>query len=117
MKAQVKTVVRSSVALTITGLCITGCSNGRNIGVTNMEQPGPVIGRAVGGGVGAVAGNVAGAGVGAGEGFGAAVHSTFDNTQRVVRYWKEEKTPDGRLILVPENFLVDQDGRVIRRVP
>ena len=98
------------------GLFLAGCSNGRNVGVTNMEQPGPVIGRAVGGGVGAVTGNVAGAVVGAGEGFGSATKSTFDNTQRVVRYWKEEKTADGRVIMVQENYLVDANGRVIRRV-
>jgi hypothetical protein len=86
------------------------------MGVTNQQQPGPAIGRAVGTGVGAVAGNVAGAGVAAGEGFGGAVKSTFDNTQRVVRYWREERTADGRIILVPENFLVDENGRVIRKV-
>ena len=117
MNDQVKTAVRSILTLAITGLCITGCSNGQNIGVTNKEQPGPAVGLVVGGGVGAVAGNVAGAGVAAGEGFGSAVRSTFDNTQRVVRYWKEEKTADGRIILVPENYLVDEKGRVIRRVP
>ena len=86
------------------------------MGVTNQEQPGPVVGRAVGAGVGAVAGNVAGAGVGVVEGTAGGIYSAFDNTQRVVRYWKEEKTPDGRVILVPENFLVDENGRVIRKI-
>ena len=95
---------------------LAGCSTGRNVGSTNMEQPGPVVGRAVGGGVGAVVGNAAGAGVGAAEGFGGAVKSTFNNTQRIVRYWREEKTVDGRIILVPEDFLVDEQGRVIRKV-
>lgn len=104
------------IGLATATLVFAGCSTGRNVGVTNMEQPGPVVGRAVGAGVGAVAGNVAGAAVGLGEGFGAASKSAFDNTQRVVRYWKEEKTPDGRIILVPENFLVDENGRVIRQV-
>ena len=78
-------------------------------------QPGPAIGRALGSGVGAVAGNVAGAGVGFTEGASGAVKSTFDNTQRVVRYWREEKTADGRMILIPEEYLVDADGRIIRR--
>lgn len=105
-----------SIGLATATLLLAGCSTGRNVGVTNMEQPGPAIGRAVGGGVGAVAGNVAGGVVGAGEGFGGAAKSAFDNTQRVVRYWKEEKTADGRMILVPENFLVDANGRVIRKV-
>ena len=116
MKTLMNIAAHGTLGAAIATLLLTGCSNGRNVGVTNMEQPGPVVGRAVGGGVGAVAGNVAGAGVGVGEGFGAAVYSTFDNTQRVVRYWREEKTADGRMILVPESFLVDENGRVIRRV-
>ena len=97
-------------------LVLAGCSTGRNVGLTNLEQPGPAVGRAVGAGAGAVAGNVAGAGVGLGEGFGAAAKSAFDNTQRIVRYWREEKTADGRVILVPEDWLVDADGRVIRKI-
>lgn len=105
-----------AISLAAATLVLAGCSNGRNVGVTNMEQPGPVIGRAVGGGVGAVAGNVAGGVVGTGEGFGSATKSAFDNTQRVVRYWKEQKTADGRTIMVQENFLVDENGQVIRRV-
>jgi outer membrane lipoprotein SlyB len=100
----------------IATLFLSGCSNGRNVGVTNMEQPGPVIGRAVGGGVGAVAGNVAGAGVGVVEGASSGIHSAFDNTQRVARYWKEEKTADGRTIMVQENYLVDANGQIIRKV-
>ena len=99
------------------GLLIAGCATGPNqVGVTNQRQPGPAVGRAVGAGAGAVVGNVAGGVVGAGEGFGGATKSAFDNTQRVVRYWKEEQTADGRTIMVPVNFLVDQDGRVIRQV-
>jgi hypothetical protein len=94
-----------------------GCASSQDqVGVTNQNQPGPVIGRAVGSGIGAVSGNVAGAGVGVVEGTTAGIHSAFDNTQRVVRYWREEKTPDGRIILVPEDFLVDANGQVIRRM-
>ncbi len=105
------------LASTVLAAMITGCGSSRNsMGVTNQEQPGPVVGRAVGAGVGAVAGNVAGAGVGVVEGTAGGIYSAFDNTQRVVRYWKEEKTPDGRVILVPENFLVDENGRVIRKI-
>jgi hypothetical protein len=95
----------------------TGCASGPNsVGVTNQQQPGPAIGRAVGSGVGAVVGNVAGAGVGVVEGTAGGIHSSFDNTQRVVRYWREEKTDDGRMILIPENFLVDANGQIIRKV-
>ena len=95
----------------------TGCASGPDsIGVTNQQQPGPAIGRALGSGVGAVVGNVAGAGVGVVEGTAGGIHSTFDNTQRVVRYWREEKTADGRIIAIPENYLVDANGQIIRRV-
>ncbi|MGH7975229.1 MAG: flagellar motor protein MotB [Limisphaerales bacterium] len=95
----------------------TGCASGSNsVGVTNQQQPGPAIGRAVGSGVGAVVGNVAGAGAGVVEGTAGGIHSTFNNTQRVVRYWREEKTTDGRIIFVPVDFLVDANGEVIRQV-
>lgn len=106
-----------SIGITTTTLLLAGCATGPNsVGVTNQQQPGPVIGRAVGAGVGAVAGNVAGAGVGVVEGTSGGIHSAFDNTQRVVRYWREEKTADGRMILIPENFLVDKNGQVIRKI-
>jgi hypothetical protein len=94
-----------------------GCASDSNsVGVTNQQQPGPVIGRAVGSGVGAIVGNVAGAGVGVVEGTSGGIHSAFDNTQRVVRYWHEEKTADGRTIMIPENYLVDANGQIIRQV-
>ena len=101
--------------ITIT-LLLAGCASPKEVGVTNQRQPGPVIGRAVGTGVGAVGGNVIGAGVGVVEGAGGAVKSTFDNTQRTVRYWREEKTADGRTIMVSEEYLVDDNGRIIRKV-
>ena len=104
-------------ASALTAILAAGCASNRNeLGITNQEQPGPVVGRAVGSGVGAVAGNVAGAGVGVVEGTAAGVHSAFDNTQRIVRYWREEKTPDGRTIQVAEDYLVDENGRVIRKI-
>jgi hypothetical protein len=93
----------------------TGCSSGR---VTNPKSPGPAAGNAVGTGIGAVGGNVAGAVVGVGEGAAAAAAKPFtvDNTQRVVRYWKVETTSDGRTIRVPEYYLVDENGQVIRKL-
>jgi hypothetical protein len=96
------------------GVVASGCSN--RVGVTNPEQPGPAVGRAIGTGVGAVVGNVAGAGVGVVEGTTAGVKTSFDNTQRIVRSWREEKTQDGRTIMVPVEYLVDKDGRVIRQI-
>jgi hypothetical protein len=54
--------------------------------------------------------------VSVGEGATGAVNSAFDNTQRVVRYWHEEKTPDGRTIMVAEDYLIDKDGRIIRKI-
>ena len=96
---------------------ISGCASSRDtVGVTNQEQPGPAIGRAVGSGVGAVGGNVVGAGVGVVEGASGSVKSVFDNTQRTVRYWHEEKTADGRTNMVSELYLVDTNGRIIRKL-
>ena len=108
--------ITAQVTVCSLGLFTTGCTSPSRVGVTNQEQPGPVIGRAVGTGVGAVGGNVVGAGVGFVEGASGSVKSTFDNTQRVVRYWREEKTADGRMILTPEEYLVDADGRIVRKV-
>lgn len=107
----------SILAGTVLVAIMPGCASSPNsVGITNQQQAGPAIGRAVGSGVGAVAGNVAGAGLGVVEGTSGGIHSAFDNTQRVVRYWREEKTADGRMILAQENFLVDANGRVIRKV-
>lgn len=86
--------------------------------VTNQNSPGPKVGNAVGAGVGGVAGNVAGAGVGVVEGSAAAVGNVFDpQPTRVVRHWKTETTADGRTIQVPVDYLVDEQGRVIKEIP
>lgn len=117
MKNKIFIMQSKNFAVIATTLVFAGCATGPNsVGVTNQQQPGPAIGRAVGAGVGAVAGNVAGAGVGVVEGTSGGIHSAFDNTQREVHYWREEKTADGRMILIPEIFLVDKNGRVIRRI-
>ena len=85
--------------------------------VTNQNAPGPVVGSAVGAGVGTVAGNVAGAGVGVVEGTAATVGNVFDpKPTRIVRHWKTETTADGRTIQVPVDYLVDEQGRVIKEV-
>jgi hypothetical protein len=104
------------VLIPLAALLAAGCSSeGR---VTNPKAPGPAVGNTVGAGVGAVAGNVAGAVVGVGEGATAAASQPFkhDPTQRVICHWHEEKTPDGRTIRVPEYYLVDAHGRIIRRL-
>jgi hypothetical protein len=97
------------------GLVLAGCARDPNrIGVTNQRQPGPAAGRAVGTGVGAVGGNVAGAVVGFGEGVGQGAAQSFDNTTRVVRRWRTETTADGRTIQVPEDIVVDEQGRPVK---
>jgi hypothetical protein len=99
-------------------LGLTGCARDPNrIGVTNQRQPGPAAGRAVGTGVGAVGGNVAGAVVGFGEGVGQGAAQSFDNTTRVVRRWRTETTADGRTIQVPEDIVVDEQGRPVKAPP
>jgi hypothetical protein len=67
----------------------------------------------VGTGVGVVGGNVAGAVVGAAEGVVTGAKAPFDNTTRVVRRWRTETTSDGRTIQVPEEIIVDKDGRPV----
>lgn len=42
--------------------------------------------------------------------------STQDPAQRVLCQWHNELTPDGRNIQVPTYYLVDEHGRVIRRL-
>ncbi len=86
--------------------------------VTNPKAPGPAVGNVIGSGVGAVAGNVAGAIVGVGEGAAATASQPFqyNPTQRVICHWREEKTPDGRTLQVPEYYLVDAHGRILRRL-
>lgn len=103
------------VLTAILALASAGCSTRSpdNMGVTNPRQPGPAIGQAVGTGVGAVAGNVAGAVVGVGEGAVSAASKPFDNTTRVVRRWRTETTADGRTIQVPEEIIVDAQGRPV----
>jgi hypothetical protein len=109
--------------LLIPGLALTlgvaGCkTRDTGVRVTNQNSPGPKAGTAVGTGVGAVAGNVAGAGVGVVEGTVDAASYVFEpQPTRVVRHWKTETTADGRTIQVPVDYLVDEQGRVIKEVP
>lgn len=101
----------------VAALC--GCKTSDTaVRVTNQESPGPQVGNVVGAGVGAVAGNVAGAGVGVVEGTAATTRNVFDpQPTRVVRHWKTETTVDGRTIQVPVDYLVDEQGRVIKEIP
>ena len=92
-----------------------GCSSPSY--TTSPYQPGPQIGRAVGAGAGGVAGNAAGAVVGAGEGVVGGIVAPFDTTAHIVRRWHTEITPDGRTIQVPEDILVDADGRPVNPQP
>ncbi|MCU0770657.1 MAG: flagellar motor protein MotB [Verrucomicrobia bacterium] len=100
-------------------LALCGCqSRDTAVRVTNQNSPGPVAGNVVGAGVGTVAGNVAGAGVGVVEGTVATTRNVFDpQPTRVVRHWKMETTADGRTIQVPVDYLVDEEGRVIKEIP
>lgn len=108
------------ILFSLLGLCcMSGCkTKDTAVRVTNQNSPGPKVGYAVGTGVGGVAGNVAGAGVGVVEGSSAAIGNVFDpQPTRVVRHWKTETTADGRTIQVPVDYLVDEQGRVIKEIP
>ena len=95
-------------------LCV-GCASPSY--TTSPYQPGPVAGRAIGTGAGAVVGNAAGAVVGAGEGVVSGVMAPFDTTTHIVRRWHTEFTSDGRTIQVPEDILVDANGRPVNPQP
>ena len=95
---------------------LSGCTTaGKDARVTNPNQPGPAIGNAVGTAVGAVGSNVVGAVVGGVEGAAAATKKTFTNERRVVRTWRTETTSDGRIIRIPVEIEVDENGRPIER--
>ena len=99
---------------------LCGCSLPHSEGrITNPNRPANNVGVVVGAGVGHVVGSTAGGVVGFGEGMTAATGSYFSTrgaATRVVRHWRTETTPDGRTINVPDDYLVDKDGRVIRKV-
>lgn len=105
------------VLITIALLAIfslsTGCNHRKEDRVTNPSAPGPAVGVAVGSAVGAVGSNVVGLGVGMVEGASHATRRTFDSERRIVRQWRTETTPDGRVIRVPVEVAVDEYGRVI----
>ena len=99
-------------------LLLGGCATDPNrVGITNQNHPGPALGQAVGTGVGAVGGNVVGGVVGFGEGIAVGSKAPFNNTTRIVRRWRTEVTADGRTIQVPEDIVVDAQGRQIGARP
>ena len=100
------------------GLILAGCATDPNrVGITNQRQPGPSIGQAIGTGVGSVGGNVVGGVVAIGEGVTVGAKKPFDNSTRIVRRWRTEVTADGRTIQVPEDIVVDAQGRPVGARP
>lgn len=94
----------------------TGCRT-EGSQLTSPYHPGPALGNAVGTGVGVVGGNVVGAVVGTTEGLVKGAAAPFNTTTRVVRRWRTEVTADGRTIQVPEDILVDAQGRPVGSQP
>lgn len=109
------------ILASLAGVCaLCGCKSTSSASgrVTNQDSPGPKVGRAVGAGVGTVVGNVAGAGVGVVEGTAVTAGNVFDpQPTRVVRHWETQTTEDGRTIQVPVDYLVDEQGQVIKEIP
>lgn len=103
-------LVRIASVPLLFGLTLVGCSTDGHM-LTSPYHPGPAAGRAIGAGVGVVGGNVVGAVVGVGEGLVGGAAAPFNSTTRVVRIWRTETTADGRTIQVPEDILVDAQGR------
>jgi hypothetical protein len=100
---------------TIAALLAASCATPNY--TTSPYHPGPAIGNAVGTAVGVTTGNVGGAVVGFGEGVVRGAAAPFDTTTRVIRVWHEEVTPDGRRIQVPQDILVDAQGRPVGLQP
>ena len=103
----------SGLVLLSCGLLLAGCTRS-DYGGTSPYHPGPVAGKAVGGAVGVAAGNVVGFGVGTVEGVAHGMAAPFNSSYHMVRYWRTEKTADGRTIQVPYDVLVDQYGRPVK---
>ncbi|MBQ7590683.1 MAG: flagellar motor protein MotB [Verrucomicrobia bacterium] len=94
-----------------------GCASDPNkMGITNPQQPGPAAGRTVGGAVGGVVGNTAGFVAGVGEGAAAATGQVFNNRTYVVRQWQTVTTADGRVVQVPVDVVVDENGIPLQSV-
>ena len=92
-------------------LVTTGCASNHT---GSPYQPGPVAGTAVGTGVGVAAGNVVGFGAGVVGGTVSGTKKVLNPSYHMVRYWKTEKTSDGRTIQVPYDILVDEYGRPVK---
>lgn len=96
-------------------LAVACVSDPNRVTITNPHQPGPALGQALGATVGVVGGNAAGAVVGFTEGAVGGAAVSFDNTKRVIRRWRSESTPDGRIVQIPEDIEVDAYGRPLRK--
>jgi hypothetical protein len=105
-------LILAGVASLSSAFLFTGCAN-TEYGHTSPYHPGPVVGQGIGNAAGLVAGNAAGIGVGAVEGAAAGLVAPFDPSYHMVRHWATETTPDGRVIQVPVDILVDKYGRVV----
>jgi hypothetical protein len=95
------------------GLLLGGCTR-TDYGGTSPYHPGPVAGKTVGSAIGVTAGNVAGFGVGTVQGVAHGMAAPFNPNYRMVRYWRTERTADGRTVQVPYDVLVDQYGRPVK---
>lgn len=89
-------------------LAVAGCNSTQS---GSPYHPGPVAGNVIGEGAGVVAGNAIGLAGGAVVGTWDGTKRVLDPSYRMVRYWKTETTPDGRVIQVPYDILVDEYGR------
>jgi hypothetical protein len=111
MKSQ-RLIIAGLVSLSAS-FVLVGCAD-TEYGHTSPYHPGPVVGQTVGVAAGTVAGNAIGVGVGAVEGAAAGLAAPFDPSYRMVRYWRNESTADGRIIQVPYDVLVDKYGRPVK---
>jgi len=105
-------------SLSLLGAILAGCSSPETGSrITNQDQPGPQVGHAVGTAVGTVAGNVTGGVAAVGEGVVSGVSESFTpQDATIIRRWEKVTTPDGRVIDVEKQYLVDKKGNIIREI-
>jgi len=112
--------MKTIIPICLGAAVLSGCSSSNPEGrITNPSRPANQAGIAVGGAAGHVVGSVVGGVTAVGEGVvgtTAGYFDTRDAATHIVRQWRTETTPDGRTIQVPEDYLVDKNGRVIRKL-
>jgi hypothetical protein len=105
----------AAVSAILLALFSSGCATSPSTG--KRYQAGQTAGGVIGGATGTVLGNAAVTVTGTGKGVVDGVTAPYNSPTHIVRRWHVEITPDGRTINVPEDILVDANGRPVNPRP